>query len=232
MLLGATAEDWACQTGATRLRLGVVEVADACDLAHGYRQYVPSYSNLNDPNSWQCWAEDTPFPQPPGGADASFVRLDTRTQGTWKGTYGADGYHVVSDRQSLPSYAQMSVTDQTEYVWTDSTGDARATQRAEGTDRLAARWYSGTAFTVDLNLTDGKTHQVALYALDWDSYGPRNQTVEVRDAGSGALVDRRTISGFERGQYLVWNLKGHLKVEVKNNNSNAVLSAIFFGGGA
>lgn len=36
--------------------------------------------------------------------------------------------------------------------------------------------------SIDVNLTDGQTHQLALYCLDWDS-DARKQVVEVRDAG-------------------------------------------------
>ena len=39
--------------------------------------------------------------------------------------------------------------------------------------RIAACWYSpgpvGSSFSVDVNLTDGAAHQVALYLLDWDN---------------------------------------------------------------
>lgn len=161
----------------------------------------------------------------------SFVRTDTSTQGSWKATYGADGYDVAGDSQSLPGYAQMSLSGQSIHLWEGSTGDVRATQKAVGSDRLAACWYSFTSFDMHLNLTDGATHQVALYALDWDSYGPRNQTIEVLDAASGAVLDRRTLTGFAGGQYVVWNVKGHVKFRVKNNNSNAVISGVFFGGG-
>ena len=49
--------------------------------------------------------------------------------------------------------------------------DPRALQRAspQATDRLAATWYSGSPFTIDVNLTDGQTHAVSLYAVDWDT---------------------------------------------------------------
>ncbi len=168
-----------------------------------------------------------------GGGTASFVRIDTSTQGSWKGAYGGDGAVVLADSQNLPGYAQVSASGQSDFVWAGSTGDVRALQKAaSGLDRIAACWYSGTSLTIDVSLTDGQTHQVALYVLDWDSYGPRRQTIEVLDAGSGTVLDTRAVTAFQGGQYLVWNVKGHVMLRVRNDNAgyNAVVNGLFFGG--
>src|SRR5262249_31378718 len=88
--------------------------------------------------------------------------------------------------------------------------------------------------TIDVNLTDGNTHQVALYALDWDS-GNRAETIKALDAGTGAVLDTRSLAAgsFVNGEYLVWNIKGHVKFEIDYNGGyNAVISGIFFGGQA
>ena len=42
---------------------------------------------------------------------------------------------------------------------------------AGGTGRIAASWYSATSFTVDVDLTDGQAHDLALYCVDWDNTG-------------------------------------------------------------
>jgi hypothetical protein len=104
----------------------------------------------------------------------------------------------------------------------------RALQKANTADRLAATWY-GLTFTIDLNLVDGLTHRVALYVVDWDSTS-RIQIIEVRDSVTNALLDTRTVSGFHDGQYLAWNIRGHVTVRVVNTAGvNAVLSGLFFG---
>ncbi len=64
-----------------------------------------------------------------------------------------------------------------------------------------------------LNLADVNTHQVAVYFLDWDG-GARSERIDVLDAASNAVLDTRFISGFQGGQYLVWNLQGHVKLEI------------------
>jgi hypothetical protein len=84
-------------------------------------------------------------------------------------------------------------------------------------------------FTIDLNLVDGLTHRVALYMMDWDST-TRTQTIEVRDAVTNTLLDARAVSSFHDGQYLVWNIKGHVTVRIVNTGGvNAVVSGLFVG---
>jgi fibronectin type 3 domain-containing protein len=169
---------------------------------------------------------------PPAPGSASFVKADTTTQGTWSGVYGADGYNVSQDTNvKTPSYAQIGFSGQSDYTWAGSTSDTRALQKPENkSDRIAGTWYTGSNFTIDVKLTDGGTHQVALYLLDWDSTN-RSETVKVIDVATGTLLDTRTLAtgSFHNGEYLVWNVQGHVKIEIDNNGGmNAVASGLFF----
>jgi len=142
--------------------------------------------------------------------------------------YGSDGYEVVNDTVNYPSYAQVSVSNQSLYTWLASTNDVRALQKAATNDRIAATWYAGSSFDIDINLTDGQAHQVGMYCLDWD-LNNRAQRIDVLDAASSALLDSRNISGFSNGQYLIWNVSGHVKLRVtKTAGSNGVVSGLFF----
>lgn len=116
------------------------------------------------------------------------------------------------------------------YTRAASTQDRIAPQRPGAADRVAATWYSGTSFTVDVNLTDGRAHRVSAYAMDWDGGGSRSQRVEVLDAATGAVVDGRTLSSFSGGSYLSWTLSGHVQLRfTRLAGVNAVLSGLFFG---
>jgi len=44
----------------------------------------------------------TSTPAPYAGASASFVAQDVTTHGNWKGVYGAQGYWLDADGQSVP----------------------------------------------------------------------------------------------------------------------------------
>jgi hypothetical protein len=163
-------------------------------------------------------------------ASATYLSTDTTTQGTWKGTYGSAGYNIIGDLASYPSYATVSPSGQSSWTWSSSTSDARALQKADvgATDRIAACWYQ-SSFTVDVNLTDGQTHTVSIYALDWDTTS-RSERIDVVDPSTGTVLDTRTLSSFHGGTYISWSLRGHVQlVFTKLAGVNAVLNGLFFG---
>jgi hypothetical protein len=158
----------------------------------------------------------------------NFVGLDTSTRGNWHGVYGADGYSVANDTQSIPSYASFAVQNQSNWTWAASTTDVRALQNGASTGRIAATWYNSGTFTFDVNFRDGNLHQFALYALDWDTTA-RAETIQILDANTSAVLDTRNISSFSNGMYLVWNISGHAKINVtRTGGYNAVVSGVFF----
>ncbi len=168
-----------------------------------------------------------PVTQPPA-TSATFVGTNTTLQGNWRGVYGSDGYQVVGDTVSAPPYAVVTPTGVSTWTWTGATGDSRALQRAAGSGRIAATWY-GQTLTLDVTITDGNAHPFALYLLDWDTT-TRAQTVEVRDAVTNALLDTRTVTGFNGGQYWRWTIGGHITIRViRTGGANAVISGWFFG---
>ena len=165
-----------------------------------------------------------------GAATATFLKTDTVTKGNWRGTYGKDGYNVIGDLASNPSYVTPIPTGQFTYVWAGSSVDPRVLQKASNpADRIAGTWYSPAPYTIDLNMSDQAQHQVALYCLDWDST-TRRQTVDVLDANGNVLNSQSLPSSFNGGAYLVWNVSGHVKFRITvNSGANAVVSGLFFG---
>ena len=58
-----------------------------------------------------------------GGPSAVFVGVDTTTQGSWRGVYGADGYNVIVNRigtTPLDQAAVVAVRPGQTYSRTDS----------------------------------------------------------------------------------------------------------------
>ncbi len=168
----------------------------------------------------------------PTAASATFVTLDTNTQGNWRGVYGGDGYVVIQDQTVNPTYVTPMPAGQSQVFWTNSTADVRALQKASNpSDRIAGVWYSSTSFTIDLSITDGNSHEVALYCVDWDRLG-RSQTVDILDS-NGSVLDTESLSSFGEGAYLVWNVSGHVKIRVTLvGGGNAVATGLFFSGPA
>lgn len=165
------------------------------------------------------------------GNSAVFVKTDTTTQGSWIGTYGADGYSIYNNTTSYPSYiSSVNFASNSTFTWAASTSDVRALQKASNpSDRIAACWYSGSSFSATININDGKAHQVALYMTDWDTT-VRIQTIVATDASNGTVLDTRTVSAsFNGGQYWIWTVSGSVKFTFsKVGGANAVLNGIFF----
>jgi hypothetical protein len=167
-----------------------------------------------------------------------FVKTDETTSGSWKGAYGAEGAVVVGDKAAAPTGAVVTPAKKSDATWSGATNDARALQKNAGSaDRIAACWAGPQwgAFDIDIRFPeDGKEHQAAVYCLDWEGNGGffgngRAMRVEVRDPGTGVVLDTQTVKKFSKGKYLVWNLKGHVTLHVvQTDGFTAVVSGIFF----
>ncbi len=158
---------------------------------------------------------------------ATFIMSDTATQGDWSGTYGVQGYDIEGSPASLPAYASVGFTGASTTTWAASTTDARALQTPGGSSRAATAWSSASSFTIDLNLTDGLVHDVALYALDWDRQS-RQEQAQIINAGTGQVLDTESLANFGGGEYLQWAVRGHVRIVVTNQGPvNAVVSGLF-----
>jgi hypothetical protein len=160
-------------------------------------------------------------------ATATYLNQDTTTHGNWIGTYGSQGYDLINGSSSLPSYATVTPAGQLSYTWSTTTTDPRALQDAGGSGRLAECWYSPTSFTVNVSFTDGQTHDLELYFVDWDST-TRAQQVQISNASTGTVLDTDNVTSFNSGEYLNWAVSGNLLITITNTGSpNAVLSGLF-----
>ena len=95
------------------------------------------------------------------------------------------------------------------------------------TTRIASAFtqYQSASFTINVN---GPTQRVSLYFLDWDNAG-RTETITIRDLTTNAILDTRTVSGFQGGQYLSWLISGNVVIRVTPvGASSPVVSGIFF----
>ncbi len=160
-------------------------------------------------------------------ATATFVKADTTTQGSWMGTYGAQGYDIVSGPISFPAGDTITPSNQLTYTWTTSTSDVRGLQVPGSSNRVAAVWYSSSSFTVDVNLGDGQVHDLELYFADWDTTS-RSEKVQLSDAVAGTVLDTESIASFHGGEYLDWKVSGHILITITHvGGSNAVLNGLF-----
>jgi hypothetical protein len=164
---------------------------------------------------------------------ATFVGTDSSTQGTWSGTYGADGYDVIGGTESLPAYASLSFNGANSYTWAASTSQTQALQTSpNSSSRVAATLY-GPTLTANVNVTGG-AHQVAVYLMDWDGSNPggggaRSEQVQIIDPSNNAVLSTQTVSNFSGGVYLIYNVTGNVIVKITSlTGANAVLNGVFF----
>ncbi len=166
---------------------------------------------------------------PPVTSSAQYAGLDTATQGNWSGTYGSNGELIAHGVTNPAAFATISLTG-TPYTWVSSTADVRALETSSGgSKRIASTYFlsSSSSFTINVNLTDGKTHKISLYLLDWDSTA-RVETISIFDADSARLLDTESYASFHNGEYAAWNVLGHVIIQViKTGGANAVVSGIF-----
>ena len=81
---------------------------------------------------------------------------------------------------------------------------------------------------MDVDLTDGLTHDLSLYLLDWDSTS-RAETVQISDALTGSVLSTQQVKPFHTGTYLTWAISGNVVITTtKLAGANAVVSGLFF----
>ncbi len=212
-------------------------VKDAAYLDTGLKNGTTYYYQVAAVNAGGESARSAEAAATPGPAHtaAVYVKTDDKTQGSWPGVYGADGYSLSGDGEKYPAYAKVTFSATNLFTWTP-TADVRALQKAgKPAERIASEMHADRTVTLDIDLTDGKMHRVALYFLDWDHKGEING-VQVKDAVFGDVLDTRSFASFGGGQYGVWDLRGHVQIVIGNaaptaTNSQATVSGLFFGGG-
>src|ERR1700733_14682286 len=164
-------------------------------------------------------------------ATAQFVNIDTTTQGNWLGAYGRDGSVLVNNSANYPSYAVVTGMGAAKaWTWAASTSDPRALRKPLVVDdRIASALLTTSTFSIDMNLTDGNSHQLAIYCLDWNGQG-RAERIDILDAVSAAVLDSRDVASFSQTpQYVIWNIRGHVSIKVTwTAGTNAAISGFFF----
>ncbi len=111
----------------------------------------------------------------------SFLEQDAATHaGNWVGTYGAQGYDVIGHGRPPRPKPPSLPSGQSTYTWTTSTSNTSALQDPAAPRQPRRRlWYSSTSFTVNVNLSDGQTHDLELYFLDGTT-GPGEKRADQR----------------------------------------------------
>ena len=81
---------------------------------------------------------------------------------------------------------------------------------------------------MDVDLTDGQSHNIELYLLDYDTTS-RSEQIVLTDANTHAVLSTQTVSSFHTGVYMNYTISGNVLITItKTGGTNAVLSGLFF----
>ena len=156
-------------------------------------------------------------------------------QGTWVGTYGADGYALLNwnDGSDLVSTPRATLTiDQGErFEWSGATTDLRALQSPDGSTRRAETMTFDSEVRIRLTFSGAYRGTIHVYAVDWDKLD-RRETVTIND-GSAAQTANLS-SDFSQGAWVNARIDvaagGTVSVVVlRTEGRNAVVSGVFLG---
>jgi len=159
---------------------------------------------------------------------ATFVGLDQKRGGNWKGVYGTGGFLIVNDKTNFPGGIQLKPEYVLPYTWQGtSASEQRALLRAETEERIVSSWNYRHPIVLNLSLADGLKRRVTLYFLDCDKKG-RIMDVQIWNT-SGKMLDRQTVGSFIEGKYVTWLLQGEVIIKIASiGESNPIVSALFF----
>jgi hypothetical protein len=93
--------------------------------------------------------------------------------------------------------------------------DVQALQIPGGDDRIAACRAAGLHEIIDLEFSDTRPHDVALYLVDWDRTG-RWTVVDVIDATTRRRLDTQNLTEFGSGRYLRYRVTGRVQFRITN----------------
>ena len=180
---------------------------------------------------------------------AHFAKIDTTTLGCWQNLYALTGQERIAGDPNSPTLPAVTFLGQFKVVTLSSTPNATNGLVLSGKPCLSNGLYANRIemayvdntpppnnnklLQIDVNFSgDTLMHQVALYLLDFD-HQDRNETITFVDGDNQTTVldTPQNATNFPNGEYLIWNIKGHVIIQVKNNNGAAngtAVSGLFF----
>jgi hypothetical protein len=159
---------------------------------------VSGYSNHVRVSTRMAWVE--------------YVGDDRIIQGRWIGAYGSDGYIIPGIADNLPAGSTMTVSNASPFI-TTPVDDVRALQIPGTEGRSANIWNHSMPFAFHLNFPDDRVHQVAFYLMSY-SRNTEWVDVEVFDAVTKHLFDKRKVESLGDGVYLKYNVSRQVIIRV------------------
>lgn len=169
-----------------------------------------------------------------------YPHSDATTKGAWIGVYGTEGFVLANNPQDaihtrLPAHVgqfaatRLDGTPVSIFTFPSSVGNARSLKEGDGSDRACIVWNDLAGFVLSFDFLDAQPHLFSLYFVDFDgAVPPRDQTITVLNADNDAVLAQELLQAFTGGVYLLWVLRGRIRIRIVPNVRNAVACAVFF----
>lgn len=164
--------------------------------------------------------------------EVSFIGMDNITKGSWKSSFGIDGYDIIGVESRFPQYARIRYINALQYTSKPTTFVGALEIPGTSEDRIAACRFNNDFFTIDLIIAGNEMKDIAFYILDnpFQSEAQREIDIEIIDFETKQMVDCQSIKRTYEGIYVMYKIKGHFLINFRTKaGPNAVLSGIFFG---
>lgn len=185
------------------------------------------------------------FDAPPGG-EASYVGVDSTTRGNWMGAYGSAAHYIVGNSPTTftnpaifslgPFYTPGATVTMTASssampnIVSAKTKNKSALEVSSGprASRILSRLITRDNMSVNLNFSDGRVHQVAVYVADTDTRNQRSEIVQIADPTTHQVLAQQQVSNFKNGKYVIFNVRGTVDLQIARvAGPSAVVNGIF-----
>ena len=191
-----------------------------------YFYQVAAVNAIGETRSGEKFA--TPSPQ---GTTPPYT---SAPQGSWVNAYGSQGYVLgawntaSSDLKSLPN-ATFTLDQGGRWCWACPSGDVRALQSPDQTERRAGTYFDNNQIRAHLTFSSAYSGTLRLYAVDFDALA-RRESITINDGSGPRSVDITT--DFGQGAWMSFPVNvasgGTINITVtRTAGLNAVLSGIF-----
>jgi glucose/arabinose dehydrogenase len=163
--------------------------------------------------------------------EITFTGINGVAKGNWPQRFGSDGFYIPLGPQESRPFAQVGIEPWVySWEWVTGSDDPRA-MIVPGSDSTSATcWTSPIRVEATVNFLDGREHAVALYFMDFERVGD-NETLQILDGNSNAVLDEHPLDDIGEGVYLTWNVRGRIRVRILPlTDWPAIMSGIFIGG--
>ncbi len=165
---------------------------------------------------------------------------DSLTGGSWKKSYGKDGYmlfgYADSASTKLSSYIDsIKVALNGSVIWDTASTDKQVLENIGGTKKIASAIITKDplatmqTMTIDIHSKANKFYKISMYFLDYDKKD-RRSAIEIFDLKTlNIIAPVQIIRNYSQGKYVTFTVDRPVRLRINHvRGQNAAVNGIFF----